>query len=92
MLGKEVREFGHALKTHVKVTGIPQRWKRAMHGLKVDFEEDAEEEINEAVEGVKATWGSIEHSPVVKNVGKHAMEWGTSDEVNDLKALDEKFK
>jgi len=63
-----------------------------MHGLRVDFEEDAEEQIDEAVDHVKHTWGSIEHSPVVKNVGKHAMEWGTSDEVNHLKALDEKFK
>lgn len=65
MLKKEVVEFGKALKTHVKVTGIPPKWKRAMNGLKVDFEEDAEEEINEAAENVKATWGSIEHSPVV---------------------------
>jgi hypothetical protein len=80
------------LKTHVKVSDVPKKWQKAMHGLRVDFEEDAEEEINEAAEGVKATWGSIEHSPVVKNVGKHAMEWGTSAEVNHLKALDEKFK
>jgi len=92
MLGKEVREFGQALKTHVKVSDVPPKWKKAMHGLRVDFEEDAEEEINEAAEGVKATWGSIEHSPVVQNVGNRAMKWGTSDEVNELKALDEKFK
>jgi hypothetical protein len=92
MLGKEVREFGQALKTHVKVTDVPKKWKKAMHGLRVDFEEDAEEEINEAAEGVKATWASIEHSPVVQNVGEKAMKWGTSDEVNELKALDEKFK
>lgn len=92
MLKKEVMEFGHALKTHVKVTDIPAKWKKHMHGLRVDFEEDAEEEINGAVEKVKATWGSIEHSPVVQNVGERAMKWGTSDEVNQLKALDEKFK
>jgi len=65
MLGKEVNEFGMALKTHVKVTDVPAKWKKHMHGLRVDFEADAEEEINEAGENVKATWGSIEHSPVV---------------------------
>ena len=92
MLKKEVMELGQALKKHVKVSDVPAKWKRHMHGLRVDFEEDAEEEINGAVENVKHTWGSIEHSPVVENVGKHAMEWGTSPEVNALKALDEKFK
>jgi len=26
MLGKEVKEFGGALKKHVKVTDIPKKW------------------------------------------------------------------
>jgi hypothetical protein len=37
MLGKEVREFGQALKTHVKVTDVPAKWQKAMHGLKIEM-------------------------------------------------------
>lgn len=91
MLRKEVHELGHAIKTHVKVTDIPKKWKKAMNGLKIDLEEDAEEEIEAAAHDVEDTWDEIKDSDVVTDLGKAAMKWGTSDEIEDLKALDKKF-
>jgi len=91
MLRKEVHELGNAIKTHVKVTDVPRKWKRAMNGLRVDLEEDAEEEIKAAAEDVHETWKEIEDSDVVENLGEAAMEWGESLEVEELKELDEDF-
>jgi len=91
MLRKEVMELGGAIKKHVKVTDVPPKWKRAMHGLRVDLEDDAEVEIKAAADDVEDTWNEIKDSDVVQNLGKAAMEWGTSDEIEDLKALDKKF-
>jgi len=92
MLHKEVSELGQALKTHVKVTDIPPKWKKHMHGLRVELEDNAEENIHEAAHDVEDAWNDIKDSDVVQDLGKAAMEWGTSDEVEDLKALDEEFK
>jgi len=92
MLKKEVMELGHALKTHVKVTDVPKKWQKAMHGLRVELEEGAEQEIEAAAHDVEGTWKDIENTPVVQEVGKAFMEWGTSEEIEDLKALDEEFK
>lgn len=92
MLGKEVAELGQALKTHVKVTDVPPKWKQHMHGLRVELEDNAEENIHEAAHDVEDAWNDIKDSDVVHNLGEAAMEWGTSDEVEDLKALDEEFK
>jgi len=37
-LKHEVQQLGKALKNHVKVTGIPPKWKRAMNGIEADEE------------------------------------------------------
>merc|ERR1712187_293257 len=35
-LKHEVEQLGKALKTHVKVTGIPKKWKKAMNGIEAE--------------------------------------------------------
>lgn len=40
-LKKEVMELGKAMKKHIKVTGVPPKWKRAMNGM--ETEEEVEE-------------------------------------------------
>merc|ERR1712010_430413 len=72
-----------ALKTHVKVTDVPPKWKQHMHGLRVELEDNAEENIHEAAHDVEDAWNDIKDSDVVHNLGEAAMEWGTSDEVED---------
>lgn len=45
MLKKEVMEFGGALKTHVKVTDVPPKWKKAMNGLKIEVSKEGQDRI-----------------------------------------------
>jgi len=82
-------ELKHALKKNVKISDIPKKWKKQMNFLKIEI--DDEEEIEDAVEDVKATWKKIEHSRVIRNLGDSLKEWGESDEVEHLKELDKKF-
>merc|ERR1719230_758496 len=63
--------------------------KKQMNFLKIEI--DDEDEIEDAVEDVKATWKKIEHSKVIRNLGDSLKEWGESDEVEHLKELDKKF-
>jgi hypothetical protein len=91
MLKDEVMDLRDALKTHVKVSDVPAKWKKQMNGLKISIDEEGQEEIEDEVDDVKETWDEIEDSEVVQNVGKAFQEWGTSDEVEDLKELDKKF-
>jgi len=65
MLKKEVQEFGAAMKKNVHVSDIPKKWKKQMHGLKIEVAEGGEEEIEEAWEGVGETWDDIKDSDVV---------------------------
>merc|ERR1712227_80686 len=45
-----------------------------------------------AAHDVENTFNDIKESDVVQDLGEAAMEWGQSEEVEDLKALDEEFK
>lgn len=92
MLGGSIKDLGMAVKKNVHVSDIPKEWKKKMNGLKVEVDEDGQEEIMEEVDDIKETWEDIKDSEVVHNVGDAAMKWGTSTEVDELKALDKKFK
>lgn len=63
-----------------------------MNGLKIEVDEEGQEDIMDEVDDIKETWEDIKDSEVVHNVGEAAMKWGTSEEVEELKALDKKFK
>merc|ERR1711998_281037 len=90
-LKKEVMELGGAVKTHVKVTGVPAKWKKHMHGLAIEVDEDGAQEIADEMDDIEPAWDSIKDSEVVGNVGEAFQKWGTSAEVDALKALDEEF-
>lgn len=92
MLHKEVEELGHAIEDNVRVTGVPAKWKRAMNGLRVEIDEEGQHNIHDAAKDVQETWEDIEDSTVVRRVGKSAMKWGMSEEVEELKELDAEFK
>jgi cell fate (sporulation/competence/biofilm development) regulator YlbF (YheA/YmcA/DUF963 family) len=91
-LGKEVMELGKALETHVKVSDVPKKWKKHMHGLKVEIGEDGEKLIREEAEDVEEWWKHTEHRPVTQGLKKEVVDWVQSSEMKDLKALDDKFK
>jgi len=88
-LGKEVKELGEALKTHVKVTDVPESWKKDMNMLKVKVTNKAA--IEKEWTDVENVWGAIKGSRPVRNLGSSLERWGESAEVNNLKALDKKF-
>jgi hypothetical protein len=90
MLGKELHDLDVAIKTNLKVSDIPEDWKMQQNLLKVDIHNqgDIEDEWND----VESTWDEIKDSRPVRNMGKSLKRWGESQEVDDLKALDEKFQ
>lgn len=92
VLGKEVGEFGGALKKHVKVTDIPKKWQKKMNGLKIEVSEDGQDAIEGEAEDIKEVWEGIKDSDVTLDLGHALQKWGTSSEINDLKALDKSFQ
>lgn len=92
LLKKEVMELGKAVKTHVKVTDVPPKWKKAMHGLKVEIDKKGQKQIKNEAEDVAEWWEHTKDRKVTLGLGKKLMNWGESTEVNELKALDAKFK
>lgn len=52
VLGKEVHEFGGALKKHVKVTNIPKKWKKKMNGLKIEVSDEGQDAIEGEAEDI----------------------------------------
>ena len=88
-LGKEVKELGEALKTHVKVSDVPESWKKDMNMLKVTVHN--KEAIEKEWTDVENVWGAIKDSRPVRNLGASLERWGESAEVQNLKALDKKF-
>lgn len=75
-----------AIKKNVKVTDIP---KETLNMIKVQVTNPhpIEKEWND----VEATWGKIENSAPVRNVGSSLERWGNSAEVEKMKALEDKF-
>jgi len=83
-------ELKESLHKHVKVTDIPEEWKKEMNMLKVTVhnKEDIESEWTD----VENTWDAIEDSQPVRNLEGSLKKWGKSDEVDKLKELDAAFK
>lgn len=88
-LGKELKELDQALKENVKVSDIPEDWKAEQNLLhiKINNQDDIEDEWDD----VEETWDEIKDSRPVRNLGDSLEDWGTSQEIKDLKALDKKF-
>jgi len=63
-----------------------------MNGLKIEVSEEGQDLIEEEAEDIPEVWENIKDHEVTTNLGDALMKWGTSEEVNELKALDEKFK
>lgn len=85
-----MKELKAALHQHVKVTDIPEEWKKDMNMLKVTVhnQDDIESEWND----VEETWSEIEDSAPVRNLGSSLKRWAKSDEVATLKKIDDAFK
>lgn len=89
MLGKELHELDAAIKANLKVSDVPEDWKmQNLLKVEVHNQGDIEDEWND----VEATWDDIKDSKPVRNMGKSLKRWGESKEVDQLKALDKKFK
>lgn len=88
-LKKEVVDLKTALKTHVKVSEIPESWKKEMNMLKVTVHNQGA--IEKEWTDVENVWGAIKDSRPVRNLGSSLERWGESAEVKNLKALDKKF-
>ena len=90
MLKKEVKEVKAALKKHVKVSDIPEEWKKDMNLLKVHVTDSApiEKEWND----VEATWNHIKSSQPVRNMESSLHQWVKTPEVEELAKLDAEFK
>jgi len=88
-LGKELHELDQALKENVKVSDVPEDWKAEQNLLhiKIHNQDDIEDEWDD----VEETWDNIKDSRPVRNLGQSLEDWGTSQEIKDLKALDKKF-
>ena len=89
MLAKELKELDMSLKKNVKVSDIPEDWKKGQQDLKISVqnEQDIEDEWND----VEETWDKIEHSRPVRNLDSSFHRWATSPEMQRLKQLDEAF-
>lgn len=90
MLHKELVELDEALKKHVKVTDIPEEWKKEMNMLKVHVKNT--KPIEKTWDAVETTWDKIDDSQPVRNLESSLKRWGKSDEVKELEKLDEEFK
>lgn len=88
-LGKELKDLDQAIKENLKVTDIPEDWKKEQNLLhiKINNAEDIEDEWDD----VEETWDDIKDSRPVRNLGQSLEDWGTSQEMKDLEALDKKF-
>jgi len=88
-LKKEVVELKKALKENVKVTDVPESWKKDMNMLKVKVQN--KEAIEAEWTDVENVWGAIKESRPVRNLGASLERWGESAEVKNLKKLDKAF-
>lgn len=63
-----------------------------MNGLKIEVSEDGQDAIEGEAEDIKEVWEGIKDSDVTLDLGHALQKWGTSSEINDLKALDKSFQ
>lgn len=89
MLGRELEDLDNAIKQHVKVTDVPEEWKKDMNLLKVTVHN--QEAIESEWTDVENTWNAVKDSRAVRNLGSSLERWGESKEVKALKRLDKKF-
>merc|ERR1712070_1019726 len=90
MFKKEAKEFKETFGKNVEVSDIPEHWKKAQNNLKVTVHN--QDQIEKEWNDVEHVGEKIQHSQPVRNLGSSLERWGESDEVAQLKALDEKFK
>jgi len=78
-----------SLKKNVKVTDIPEDWKKEQMDLKVTVhnQDDIEAEWTD----VERTWGRIKGSRPVRNLDNAFKRWVSSDEAKAVHELDQKF-
>lgn len=90
-LHKEVVDLKNAIKTHVKVTDLPDHWKDEEDLLKIEVNKAGQAAIEKEFNDIKATAKKIHMTKPVRNLRKSIKKWGKSDEVAELKELDKKF-
>lgn len=90
-LKREVVELKNALKTHVKVSDIPESWKKDMNMLKIEVSREGQYAIEDELHDVEHVAKKIEKSPVVQNLGNSLEKWSKTAEVKHLEELDKQF-
>lgn len=91
MLKKEMVELKAALKEHVKVSEVPESWKKEMALLKIEVSKAGQEEIESEVNDVMEVGEKIKHSAPVQNLGMSLEKWSKTEEAKAIEALDKKF-
>lgn len=89
MLAKELHELDMSLKKNVKVSDVPEDWKKGQEDLKITVTNS--NDIEDEWDDVEETWEDIEHSRPVRNLQGSLERWAHSPEIQHLKRLDEAF-
>ena len=91
MLKKEIMEVKAAVKKHVKVTELPDHWKKEANLLKVEVSPEGQEAIEKEFNDIHDVMEDVKMSAPVRNMKNSLEKWGMSPEVAALKKLDQEF-
>lgn len=91
MLHKELKELHDALKTHVKVTDLPEDMQEEMALLKIEISKAGQAAIEKEANDFGMVAKKVKMARSVRNMKNSLERWGKSDEVKALNALDKKF-
>lgn len=84
-------ELKHAIKKNVKVTDVPEAWKKQQNLLKIEISKPGQMEIEDQANDVGETWEAVKDTEPFHQMGDKLVVWGESEEVEHLKALDKAF-
>lgn len=78
-----------AIHKNVKVTDIPDDWKKAQNNLKIKIHNA--DDIGDEFADIENTGHHIKHSRPVRNLESSLRRWGKSKEIANIKKIDEAF-
>merc|ERR1711990_1255207 len=90
-LEKELKELDAALKTHVKVTDLPEDMQDEIELLKIHVSKAGQAAIEKEMNDFGMVAQKVKMARSVRNMKNSLERWGKSDEVKAIHALDKKF-